>query len=191
MKKLLFSGILTCLLCIPAVWAEGYTFTYTSTEGMLSGNGQLTAVSNNNGSFTATGGTFVVTSTTLPDIPLGLFTLVQNPNAPNSTSFRYSPDGTDLIFDNQLFPGNTSQYLDGDGLGFSLDPMVLAGGKTDQPAIAIWGNGNLSYTGFAEPGYNATTGQLTLTPTPEPGFAGVLLLGMGGLLPLAFRRRKA
>src|ERR1022692_1900511 len=86
-------------------------------------------------------------------------------------------DGTDLIYDNLVNPGN-NPFLDINGLAFVSAAVDIHG----HPLVGfnLWGNGTDNYSLFdVSPGvYNTANGAATITAVPEATtmIAGALLL---------------
>ena len=163
------------------------------TSSTFSGTGVITQeTSDGGGIYTATAGTFTVTSGFdsgatffLDPITSGSQVVVENP---------INSGGGNLNGDNQL----GQDYISNLGLIFTspAENGNTDGGSID--AINLWGNGGSSYTAaFMGPDFPAGvttadgTGTVNLVAAPEPKatplFAGVSALGMVGLVTL---RRK-
>lgn len=190
MKQWFLIGLLALVVGIPAANANVWDFTFSNPPSSpdISGSGSLTAISLGGGHYFATSGSVTITSTVL-GFTNEAFTL-----SPGGPATFYSPSGA-FYADNQFFnSANPSLYLDAGGLLF-LD----AGNE-----LNIWGNGRGSGNNYSawvwEPanggGYtlgDSANGTFTFTSgiTPEPGFYGVLALGLGGLCVGVSRRRRA
>jgi hypothetical protein len=152
-------------------------------SGLLAGNGTLTATDNGNGTWNVTAGTFDVTEGALGAM-IGSYTLVANPNAPNSIiNWTYGYE-----WDNQAsYP--TIPYVDNAGLLFSSSAGLLLNLFSDSPTVyAASAAGPPAYPW----NYFNTVGTLTLTPVPEPTtlISGALLLLPFGASTLRILRRR-
>jgi hypothetical protein len=179
------TAVLAVALAI-AAQAQGsvvFDFSYSDPSGNI-GSGQLTANPNGNGSYTAVSGSFNWTAGAY----IGSYALLPNPDAPGVTTAHghHYPDGTDLIYDNQLFPGSNPS-LNGNGL-------VFEGVSSGQGyAINLWGNWANNYELFVVgsdhpqygPAYGGGSFTLTAVAVPEPttmlAGAGALLLALLGV----------
>jgi hypothetical protein len=162
-------GLIVLAVCTP-VQAALFDLSYSDSSGNVA-SGQLTAIPNGNGSYTAISGSFLWTSGSY----LGNYTLLPNPDAPGVTTAhgQHYPDGTDLIYDNQLFP-TSNPVLNGNGLVF----------ESIAYALNLWGNGPDNYTLFLVghdhpqygPQYNGGVFSITAVPEPSTYIAGLLML---------------
>lgn len=133
---------------------------------------------------------------------------------PNGPNFWTTPDGQFWV-DNALYvPATTQGSLDYWGLAYTYNtgPGGVGGDTyTNNLYGTLYGSGDpttallLSYDDTTHVGSspqnagplskpdtsNSDVTGFTATRVPEPGFYGVLVLGMSGLLPLVYRRRKA
>lgn len=195
MKQWLLIGVLALVVGLPAAMADVYTFTYTGINNTsVVGSGTFTTgPAYHSGDPNSYLPIVSITGTTSSGAILGLDTAsgpgVEPPNYVNdwNTAFGY---------DNAFKPTGANPFASG-GLVFYVPPGLT--GTAPYNAINIYGdgNGNTYEYSYAEngnppgnpPGGNQIT--FTATLTPEPGFYGVLALGLSGLFVSVRRRRSA
>ncbi len=173
MKKLsIASFALAAALAISPV-AKADTFSFTFTDGAVSGSGTLT------GTLEAPGVWQLLTgSGTFNDgTNSGPITLQSDPNYPSSALDPYFA----FAYDDQLMLGNgPNQYIDQDGLFFTFGALDLnlyqSGGG---PGTDGWyeSDSNSNTNGDSAGTFAITSYDISSSVTPEPG--SFLLLGTG------------
>jgi hypothetical protein len=158
---------------------DAFNFTYSDSAGDT-GYGQLGVSANGDGSFTVTNGFFDGTAGSI----VGVYTLYQNPSAPNT--YATSPSGS-FLYDDQLFPG-FDPSLNHYGLLFSAGTVEinLWGGDVDgNISSGIYsfydddstvGGYPVAYTG---PATFDLTAIFTPSDVPEPSTNVLFLLAIG------------
>jgi hypothetical protein len=209
--KLLFSVIVAVALSL-ADQAGASLFDITYSGGGISGSGEITATPNGNGSYTAIGGTFTVSSgpyagAAATVVPL---TAPWGPQVGFSGNVFLAYGGTDLFpVDNLVYPGQTSLLTQGGssfagnngGLAFNDPNFVGPGGKG--LAFVIYANAGgpggygIIFNGVNNQPYAAEydggTVTLNAVPVPEPTtlMACLLMVLPFGASALRILRRKA
>jgi hypothetical protein len=187
-------------LLIFAAWGKAnadYSFSFMSTNGTYGVQGILDTSPNGDGSFTVTGGSVTGDGTANNGVSYSLATLSQgnrfspwdqyssNPgNGAPAYSFRVA-GGTDLGFDNQLYPGSNPVldrlglvfYNPSFGMNFSYDPGYSS------VTVSLFNGGNLYNVELA--GNVALTPEVTTTPIP----GAVWLFGSGLFGLIGVKRR--
>jgi xanthosine utilization system XapX-like protein len=179
MKRLLFLVVVLAFIGWGEAYAD-YSFNFMSNDGTYKLDGTLITPSNGKGPITPSGGSATGTGGLINGV---IYSLVPAPIPPANSIRPFR--GTDLIFDNQLFPGS-DPVLDGNGLVFKA--------SDGSSYLNIWGNGPSNYTVFylsaSVYGGGTPTGNVTLTPvTPTPIPAAFWLLGSGLVGLVGIRRR--
>jgi hypothetical protein len=160
-----------------------FIINYSDPTGDI-GTGTLYTAANGGGSDTVTGGTFHLTAGQYAG---GVFSLVQNPNAPGSAVISLY-GGDNLGIDNQLYP-NSTPLVNINGLLFNDPnfPRPVGVGL----AVNIYydsGSYHLLFDGYQYQPYfqDIGGGTMSLAPVPEPttmiagfGALGLLLFGAG------------
>jgi len=171
------------LTIAPAALADTLNFDFT--QGPITAQGTLTYDSGSPitaGEFLASAGTISVYNN---GVLAAIGTLVLNPNSPGLDSVRVV-GGTDLIYDDLIFPSSNPILDNAGGLLFQFNGLSI------NDDLDIWANGPDSYTLF-EGNYligdaSDPNGDFV---TPEPD--SLLLVGTGllGLAFVAFRKAKS
>lgn len=165
------------IMLVGVAHASAAAFTFTYVDGFNNSHGFLNAISNGNGTFTATSGSLIVDM----GLDAGTYSLFANPNAPNQST---SQSGA-FYYDNQLLPAQNPSITN-NGLLFT---GLNAGDPNAE--INIFSNGGPNadqHYVFNSNGYHsgAPNGTFTLQAVPEP-FTMSLGLASAGL----FLRRRA
>lgn len=146
-------------------------FTFTFSGVTASGSGTLDAISNGDGSFTATSGTGTETVSGITDV----INLIFNSNG---TAAANSPTGA-FFFDNQLFPGS--------------DTLITSGGLLFQSStqeMNLFSTGPGSYLFYQQDNFNEKTvfTLASVQTVPEP--TTIFLFATAGLMGIIALRRK-
>jgi hypothetical protein len=170
-----------------AAVASADTFDWNFAGPGLSGSGTLTADPEGGGEFLITGGTGTVTDTVF-----GSFAVTFGTCASLCTLVNTDGGGTNLTYDNLLFPGNPigSQL---DSWGIVLLPGPPGSGST---AIGIWDAPSQSFYNYTANGSENLTTPFNVSADAVPGpIAGAGLPGLiaacGALFGWWRRKRKA
>ena len=187
MKKLFLVFALALVVGLSTASASNWNYSFTSTN--ISGSGALTA------------GTYAVDTyhalTATGTINSGLYNGAVLSLIAGGPGVTTSPDGA-FNYNNLFYypPSSAGGYLDLSGLLFAFTTT------TGTYELNVWGNGastlanNFSvyaYTpslGYTLTGSGVASFAVTPSAVPEPGFYGVLALGLSGLFVGVRRRRR-
>jgi hypothetical protein len=183
------------LLISGTALAETFTFSYVGSVFSLTGT--LTANSNGDGTYTAVGGSGLLSYSSNPaGFTVNLYPI---PSADVPATVR-TGDGTDLIgLDNLLLPSSTPM-LDVDGLIFGSGSFIPPpSGHISGLGFNIYYSGGTYQSFAAGPDnlghnqYAGDTGTFTLVDAPEPGVVSLLLTMLAGIVCLTgvFKKKLA
>ena len=188
MKKLFLVFALALVVGLSSASASDWTYSFTSTH--ISGSGSLTANLYAADTYhAATAGGFI-TSGIYAGAALSL--IPGGPGVSTAAGFNY-----DNLFFYPPTGNDPDNYLGTNGLLFAFHSGV------NDYALNVWGNGPGGISGHNYSVWTSTGGGYTLTDSnvaafavspsavPEPGFYGVLALGLSGLFVGVRRRRRA
>ena len=193
MKRLFL--IFALALAVGLSTASASNWTYSFTSAYISGSGSLTATA-------PPGPTFHALTAPTGSITAGFgngAALSLVPGGPGSTISPYGGFAYDNLFYYPPTAGSPDNYLDSGGLLFSFNSGVT------NYELNVWGNGpggaisGHNYTIYAQDKTGAYTALVdgsmaafAVSPSavPEPGFYGVLALGLSGLFVGVRRRRR-
>ncbi len=185
-------ALAAALAISPAAMADTFNYTYTGVDGVVA-TGTLTGSNIGGNQFGVTSGTITISGSGLVT---GSGVLI------GGTGFATSPNGA-FNYDNFVFVpvSDPNAYVDSvGGLLFQLDSTpfqinifsgVWDGNEINPP---FGGKGTDTYSiweGTSQTNYNYhNVGDLTITPTPEPGSLFLLGTGLLGLALILFRKAK-
>jgi hypothetical protein len=175
--RTLFIAFLIAIFVPTFAMADNYDWSFAATN--LSGSGVLSASATGTpGTYDITGGsgtvTFMGTAFSVTFAPCTYPTVCTLVNTDGA--------GANLSFDNYLFPGNApGNQLD--SYGIALQP-----GPAGTTAMGIWDTPSQEFFSYGTFGYQNLSTPFTVTPTPEPSSACLLL--SAGLAALAGIKRR-
>ena len=181
MKKVLLLAFI--LVCITGTQAFA-DFSFTFDNSQYGVTGMLITTPNGDGSYSVIGGSVTgdgsanggIVYSLISTLAGGVNNRVQTDPLNGGVPLFKDIIGTNIDFDNQLFP-NLNPIISNNGLLFAYSL-----GTSNEQDINFYSNGASAYQAFGDPGYYTVNGIATATATPIPAAAYLLGSGLMGLV---------